>query len=311
MKPEKQVDLAIIGGGPAGMTAAIYGAQANLNTIILEESVTGGLVNSTHTVQNFPSYPKIHGMLLIEKMREHVDNLSIPVEEVCELESLSLESEQKIIETDEMVLRSHAVILATGRKPIPLDLQTECEEVHYCAICDGGAYKEKRVLVIGGGNSGFDESLYLLQLGVSKLTLIEVENRFFAAESTQEQLLADGRVEACKGSKLVDLCLNDGHLSGAVIKDMSTGNNKMIPVDGIFVFLGQSPNNSLFKNQVTLSNNGYIKTGPNMETNLPGIYGAGDINEKTFRQITTAMGDATIAALSAERYIRNLKRSTP
>ncbi|SDP80157.1 NAD(P)/FAD-dependent oxidoreductase [Desulforhopalus singaporensis] len=309
MKPEKQVDLVIIGGGPAGMTAAIYAAQANLDTLILEESVTGGLVNSTHTVQNFPSYPKIHGMELMEKMKEHVDHLSIPVEEVCEVESLSLEREFKTIETDEAVFHSKAVILATGRKPIPLDLQTECEEVHYCAICDGGAYKGKRVLVVGGGNSGFDESLYLLQIDISHLTLIEVEDRFFAAESTQEQLLADKRVEARTGAKLVDLCLEDGHLAGAVIKDLSTGNHETIPVDGIFVFLGQTPNNELFKNQVALSDNGYIKAGPNMETNLPGVYSAGDINDKIFRQITTAMGDATIAALSAERYIRNLKRS--
>jgi len=308
MKPEKQVDLVIIGGGPAGMTAAIYGAQANLDTVILEESITGGLVNSTHTVQNFPSYPKIHGMDLMEKMREHVDNLSIPVEEVCELESLSLESECKIIETDEMVFHSRAVILATGRKPIPLDLQVECEEVHYCAICDGGAYKDKRVLVVGGGNSGFDESLYLLQIGVSQLTLIEVEDRFFAAKSTQEQLLSDKRVTAFTGSKLVGLNLDDGHLAGAIIKDMTTEEQRMTPVDGIFVFLGQTPNNGLFKDKVALSKDGYINAGPNMETSLPGIFGAGDINEKTFRQITTAMGDATIAALSAERYIRSLKK---
>ncbi|WP_300669156.1 NAD(P)/FAD-dependent oxidoreductase [Desulfoluna sp.] len=307
MKPEQHVDLVIVGGGPAGMTAAVYAAQANLSTVILEESVTGGLVNSTHTVLNFPSYPKIHGMELMEKMRAHVDSLSVPVEEICEIEALSLEGEMKTVETDEELFRSRAVILATGRKPVPLDLPTECDEVHYCAICDGGAYKDKRVLVVGGGNSAFDESLYLLQVGVSTLTLVESQNRFFAADTTQTQLLADDRVEARTGTKLVDLCLEEGRLAGAILENLATGNRETLPVDGIFVFLGQSPNNDLFKDQITLSEKGYILAGADMGTNLPGVYGVGDINEKIFRQITTAMGDATVAALSVERYIRTLK----
>ncbi len=307
MKPKKHVDLIIVGGGPAGMTAAIYAAQANLDTIILEESVTGGLVNSTHTVLNVPSYRKIHGMELMEKMREHVESLVVPIEEICEIESLSLEGEIKIVETDEEIFHSKAIILATGRKPLPLELDTNCDDVHYCAICDGGAYTEKRVLVLGGGNSAFDESLYLLQIGVSALTLIEAQERFFAAETTQAQLLNDPRVEARTGTKLVDICLEAGRLAGAVIEDLATGERETLPVEGIFVFLGQTPNNDLFREQVALSKKGYILADTDMGTNIPGVYGAGDINEKIFRQITTAMGDATVAALSVERYIRNLK----
>ncbi|SCY06070.1 NAD(P)/FAD-dependent oxidoreductase [Desulfoluna spongiiphila] len=307
MKPEQHVDLVIVGGGPAGMTAAIYAAQANLHTVILEESVTGGLVNSTHTVQNVPSYPNIHGMELVEKMRAHVDSLSVPVEEVCEIEALSLEGEMKTVETDEEVYHSKAVILATGRKPVPLDLPHECDEVHYCAVCDGGAYKGKRVLVLGGGNSAFDESLYLLQIGVSHLTLVETEDRFFAAESTQKQLLAHDRTDARTGTKLVDLRLDKGRLTGAVVENLATGEQETLPVDGVFVFLGQTPNNDLFRDQVALNDKGYILAGADMGTDIPGVYGAGDINEKVYRQITTAMGDATVAALSVERYIRNLK----
>lgn len=307
MKPEQHVDLVIVGGGPAGMTAAVYAAQANLNTVILEESVTGGLVNATHTVLNFPSYPKIHGMELMEKMRAHVDSLSVPVEEICEIESLCLEGEIKTVETDEEIFHSKAVILATGRKPVPLDLPVECDEVHYCAVCDGGAYKGKRVLVLGGGNSAFDESLYLLQVGVTHLTLVESQDRFFAADATQQQLLADDRVDARTGTKLVDLRLDGGRLAGAVIEDLATGKQETLPADGVFVFLGQSPNNDLFKDQVALSKEGYILAGADMGTNIPGVYGVGDINEKIFRQITTAMGDATVAALSVERYIRNLR----
>jgi len=309
MKETHNVDLVIVGGGPAGMTAAIYAAHANLSTVLLDENVTGGLVNSTHTVQNYPSYPTIHGMELMEKMREHVDHLDVSVEEVCELESVSIEGDIKTIETDEAIFNSHAVIFATGRKPKALELSSDCEEVHYCAICDGGPYKNKRVIVVGGGNSGFDEGLYLMQLGVSHLTVVEAADRYFAAEATQQQLLEKPNVQGRLSTKLVDVQLENDQLVAAVLEN-AEGEREIIPADGIFVFLGQDPNNEVFKDSIALSEAGYIKAGADMGTNVPGVYGAGDINEKTFRQITTAMSDATIAVLSAERYIRLLKRSS-
>ena len=166
MKPVHEYELVILGGGPCGMTAAVYAARANLRCIVLETNITSGLVNSTYTVENFPSYPSIHGMELMQKMRDHVDSLNVPVEEACEVESLELTGTIKTVETYDAVYKAKAVILATGRKPIPLDVPTECEQAHFCAICDGGPYVGKRVLVVGGGNSAFDESLYMLKIGV-------------------------------------------------------------------------------------------------------------------------------------------------
>ena len=164
---ERTCDIIVLGGGPAGMTAAIYAKRANLDVVLLETNVTGGLVNSTYTVENFPSYPEIHGMELMEKMREHVDHMGVEEEEVFEVTGLELGEDEKAVHGDGIVYKAPAIILATGRKPIALDVPTECDQMHFCAICDGAPYKGKRVLVVGGGNSAFDEGLYLLNLGVA------------------------------------------------------------------------------------------------------------------------------------------------
>ena len=306
MKTTHAYDLVILGGGPAGMTAAIYAARANLKAIVLESNITGGLVNSTYTVENFPSWPSIHGMELMQKMREQVDGLGVPVEEVCEVESLELDGDIKRIVTAEDDYEARAVILATGRQPIPLETPTEAQEVHHCAICDGAPYVGKRVLVVGGGNSAFDESLYLLNLGVAHITIVEIMDRFFAAQATQEQLLGTGKAAGLTRTRVADLRLDaEGKLAGAILENADSGAQQDICIDGVFVFLGQKPNNALFAEQVALSKGGYILAGADMSTNIPGVYGAGDINEKLFRQITTAVADGTIAALAAERYLRS------
>ncbi|NDV23382.1 NAD(P)/FAD-dependent oxidoreductase [Desulfovibrio sp. JC022] len=297
-------DMVIVGGGPAGMTAGIYAARAGLKAVILEENITGGLVNSTYTVENFPSYPTIHGMDLMKKMRAHVDSLEVEVEEVCEIENMSLEGDMKSVETDEGTFKAKTVIICTGRKPIPLDVPTECDQVHHCAICDGGPYKSKRVLVVGGGNSAFDESLYMITLGIEHITLVEIMDRFFAAQGTQDQLLGTGKVDARSETKVVDLVVENDELKAAVLENVATNQQETVPVDGAFVFLGQNPNNELFAEKIKLSKNGYIITDEHMATSIPGVFSAGDINDKAYRQITTAMSDGTIAALAAERYIR-------
>lgn len=304
MKPEHHYDCLILGGGPAGMTAGIYAARANLKAVILESNITGGLVNSTYTVENFPSYPSIHGMELMQRMRDHVDGLGVPVEEVCAVERLDLAGPIKVAETDEATYRAPAVILATGRKPVPLETPTPCDQVHHCAICDGAPYAGKRVLVTGGGNSAFDESLYLLSLGVAHITLVEIMPKFFAAAGTQEALLRTGKVEAHTETKVRDLEVVDDRLVGAVLENVATGNTWREPVDGVFVFLGQCPSNALFADQIELTKAGYVPCRPDLSTSLSGVFAAGDIVDKPYRQITTAVADGTVAALSVERFLR-------
>lgn len=310
MSKERCYDVLVLGGGPAGMTAAIYAKRANLRVALLESNVTGGLVNSTYTVENFPSYLEIHGMELMEKLRTHVDHMGVEVEEVFEIEGLELSTNEKIVRSYDMTYKAPAIILCTGRKPIALDVPTECDQIHFCAICDGAPYRGKRVLVVGGGNSAFDEGLYLLNLGVAELTIVEIMDRYFAAQTTQDTLFSDPRVKGFNCTKVIDVEVNDGRLCAAILENIRTGERTTLPVDGIFVFLGQSPNNEWFKNVITLDDKGYILAKEDMSTNIPGVFGAGDINHKLYRQITTAVSDGTIAALSAERWLRNHYHTT-
>jgi thioredoxin reductase (NADPH) len=292
----------ILGGGIAGMTAAIYLARANLKAVILEQAICGGLCNFTYVVENFPSYTSIHGMDLMQKVRDHVDHLGVAVEEICEIERLDIGGTEKTIETEEAIYAGAAVIVATGRKPIPLCFP-ECEQVHYCSICDGFAYSGKRVLVVGGGNSGFDEGLYLLRVGVAHITLIEVADRFFAAESAQHDFLKHKNVKGLRNTRIVDLVLERNRLKEAVLENVNSGKREKVPIDGIFAFLGQKPSTNFLQGLVDLDEDGYVLAKEDMSTNVPGVFSAGDLNQKRYRQLTTAMSDGTIAALACERYI--------
>ncbi len=302
MKDTSSFDVLILGGGIAGMTAAIYLARANVKAVILEKAICGGLCNYTYIVENFPSYPSIHGMDLMQKVRDHVDHLGAEVEEICEIHRCDICGTEKTIETEEAIYTGAAVIVATGRKPIPLSLP-ECEQVHYCSICDGFAYSGKRVLVVGGGNSGFDEGLYLLRIGVAHITLIEVADRFFAAQSAQDEFLKHKNVEGLKNSRIVDLTLENNRLKEAFLENVTTGQRETVAVDGIFAFLGQKPSTNFLQGIVDLDEDGYVLAREDMSTNVPGVFSAGDLNRKRYRQLTTAMSDGTIAALACERYI--------
>lgn len=304
MKTEKSVDIIIVGGGIAGMTAAIYSARANLSTVIIEEAVCGGLVNSTYVVENFPSYVAINGMELMEKTLEQIRQLGVEVEEAIEIEKMALTQNPKRLETEDTVYIGKAVILATGRVPVPLDIETDCEQIHYCSVCDGAAYKGKKVLVVGGGNSGFDEALYLCSLGVEQITIIEMMDRFFASETTQNKVVGNDTVSARTATRIKEL-IGDSKLEAAVLENTQTGENKRVDIDGIFVFIGQKPNTESFADVISLDKQGYILANEHMETNVKGVFSAGDVNQKSFRQITTALADGTIAALTAERYIRS------
>jgi thioredoxin reductase (NADPH) len=303
MKPEKSFDVIILGGGPAGMTAAIYTARANLTTIIVDQEVCGGLVNSTYQVENFPSHIAINGMELMEKVQDQVLNLGVEVDEVAEITGIDIASGVKTVETEEYVYTSKAIILATGREPVKLDVETDCEEIHYCSVCDGSDYKGKKVLVVGGGNSGFDEALYLLGLGVEHITLIEVFDRFFASRTTQDKLARFSQVTTKTSTRIKEL-VGDAKLQSVVLENVRSGETEEVDVDGIFVYMGQKPNTTLFADIVSLDDDGFILANNSMETNIKGVYAAGDVIQKTCRQITTAMADGTIAALSAEKYIR-------
>jgi len=289
------------------MTAAIYAARANLKVAVVERQICGGLVNSTHVIENFPSYKSIHGMELMEKVQDQILELGVHVEQVAEIASLKLGNRLKTVETDEFIYTAPAVILATGREPIRLTHLDECEQVHYCSICDGPAYKGKRVIVIGGGNAGFDETLYLLSLGVQHATIVEMMDNCAADQATQEEIAGRENTEVLTGTQVKEIQQPNGRLATASLEHIQEGGLDSVPVDGLFVFVGQRPNTEMFDGSVDLSPNGYILADGDMKTNLPGVFAAGDVVEKKYRQITTAMSDGTIAALSAGAFLNEIK----
>lgn len=295
-------DLIIIGGGIAGMTAAIYAARANLQTLLLEKMVCGGLVNSTHVVENFPSYPSINGMDLMEKVREHVDSLGVAVTEVIEIQSVDLSGPTKTVTTDEGTFAAPAVILTTGRMPRKLPIECDFEQIHYCAICDGSAYKDKNVIVVGGGNSGVDESLYLLGLGVRSILVVEEFDRLLASEKACKQLLSHSNVEVMTSTRIEAINGTD-RLESVVLRNKNSDDLIKKTTDGMFIYIGQDPQTSLFSDLLEMDASGYIAVDNEMKTSLAGVFAAGDVIRKKYRQITTAMGDATIAALAAVEYL--------
>jgi thioredoxin reductase (NADPH) len=284
------------------MTAAIFAARANLKTAIIEEHACGGLANWTNTVENFPSHISINGMELMERVLAQVEHLGVEVDQAAEVEQLGLSGLLKTVETREYVYTGRAIILATGRQPIRLKLETECDHIHYCSVCDGSAYAGKKVLVVGGGNSAFDESLYLLSLGVSGIILVEALESCSASESTQAKLRSHPNVDI-RTRTCVTAIVKVGNGCRVTLEKGRRGESESFYVDGIFVFIGQTANTQMLQGLVELDPHGYIITGPNRETNVQGVFAAGDVVEKNYRYLTTAMADGTIAALAAEKYL--------
>lgn len=305
----EEYDLIIIGGGIAGLTAAVYAARARLKTVVLERHTCGGLANSAVEIENFPSHHRIGGMELMNRVKDQAVNLGAEIREVIEIERLDLEGRSKVIETDEGAFQAKAVIVATGREPIRLPFDVPGEHIHYCAICDGSAYRDRDVLVIGGGNSGVGDALYLLQQRVRGITLIEQEDRLFAARTSQEALLARPEVTVLTSTEVSGIEVKRG-LQRVALRNTQTGEHREIEVSGMFVYIGQVPNTRIFQGILQMDPQGYILGDETMHTNLEGVFVAGDVRRKKYRQLTTAMSDGTIAALEVEEYLRSLNDMT-
>jgi len=305
MKPD--FDLIIIGGGIAGMTAAIYAARANMSVLILEKQICGGLANQTYVVENFPSYDSINGMDLMEKVKDQVEQLEVKIEEINEVLRLDLASDFKKVETDENKYTAHSVILASGRVPCPLPIENDWEEhIHYCSICDGSLYENKEVLVVGGGNSGFDESLYLASLGVKSIHIIEMMDTFFADQQTQDKVEKVANIKATSGIGIIEI-KPEGKKANVIMQHATSGRIETELIDGIFVFIGQKPNTGFLDGKIDIDQQGYIMTDQDLHTNIPGVFAAGDVIVKKYRQLTTAMSDGTIAAMEACQYINSVR----
>ena len=308
-KEIKELDLIIIGAGPAGLTSAIYASRAKLSTLVLEDNLVGGQVRSTYTVENYPGFTEITGNDLADRIQAQAEACGAIIDEFDFIENVSLKDDEKIIETGDYIYKPKAVIIATGATPKKLPIPSESKYlgkgVHYCAVCDGAVYQDEVVAVVGGGNAALEEALYLSNI-VKKVIVIRRYDYFRAEAKTLEAASNKENIEIMYNWDLVDV-LGGEFVEAARIKNTKTGEEKEIAINGVFGYIGTETKTSMFREYINVKENGYIEGDENMRTNIKGVYVAGDVREKMFRQITTAVSDGTIAALHAEKYISEIK----
>lgn len=300
-------DLIIIGGGPAGLTAALYAARGGLNTLVFEKAVPGGKITTTDKVENYPAMPQgINGFELGDLMLNQAKQYgaSVNFEEVIKID---LKNDIKTITTDSNTYQAKAVILAMGTNNRKLGLPEEenlvGKGISYCATCDGAFFKGREVAIAGGANSAVTEALYLSKLA-SKVHIIYRRDKFRGESVSINKLLSTPNIILHLNSEITRL-ISDDVLIGVEIKDKISNQTSVINVNGLFVAIGQIPNTDLIKDQVLTDEKGYIITDDNMAVNIQGVYAAGDIRANTFRQVVTACGDGARAANSVIDFIHS------
>lgn len=304
-KEVKHKELIIIGGGPAGLTAAIYATRAKIDMILLEDKIMGGQVRNSYTIENYPGFTKVSGSELADLMQQQAEELGAEIDEFDAIESVNFSDEEKVIETGDYIYKTKAVIIATGASPKKLPVANEEEfagkGVHYCAVCDGAMYEGKVIAVVGGGNSALEEAIFLTRFA-KKVVMIRRHDYFNGEKALIDEVSNNPKIEIMYNKDLVNIS-GEGFLQRALLKDTKTNKEEEIELDAIFTFVGTEPKTEMFNKYIHLTSHGYIPTDENMLTNIKGVYAAGDVREKMFRQITTAVADGTIAALHSEKYI--------
>lgn len=294
-------DVIIIGAGAAGMSAAIYLKRSNVDVVMIEASAPGGQINRTAKVENYPGADIIDGPDLAMKMFQQTQNLGIEYRygQVIEIKK---EESSFIIKTDVETLTSKAVIIATGRKPKFLGIENEKEltgkGISWCAICDGPFFRNKEVVVVGGGNSALEESLYLADM-CSKVTIVHRRDSFRADKIIQGKVLNNEKIKVMFDSEITKFYDQNNKLISVDIKNKVTNENKNIKCDGAFIYIGFEPITDIIKDFNITDDNGYIIADENQRTSIPGIYACGDVTKKELYQIVTATAEGAKAAMSA------------
>ena len=302
---ERIYDVIIIGGGPAGYTAALYASRAGLDTLVIEKMGPGGQMALTDIIDNYPGFEEgIDGISLGMKMQAGAERFGA-VTEYAEVTSLELSGKIKTIETAGGKFLTRTLIIATGADPRKLGIEGEDALVgrglHYCAHCDGRFYKGKTVMVVGGGNSAASDALYLSHL-CEKVIVVHRRDTLRATKIYHEPLMSAPNVEFMWNSAIDDYIV-DKKVVGAKVKNLQSGELSDVAFDGLFVSIGRKPATDLFGGQLALDGNGYIIADESTKTSIEGVYAAGDVRTKTLRQVVTAVSDGAIAADNAEQYV--------
>lgn len=300
-------DMMIIGGGPAGYTAALYAARAGLEVAVVEKMSIGGQMALTDIIDNYPGFEEgVEGFTLGMKMQAGAERFGAKTV-YAEVTKVALEGDIKRVVTTEEVYFTRTVVIATGADPRTLGIAGEerliGKGLHYCAHCDGRFYKGKEVMVIGGGNTAAADALYLSRLA-SKVTVVHRRDTLRATRIYHEPLMKAENVEFLWDSAVVAYTV-DGRVQGAKVKNLKTGAVTEVACDGIFVSIGRKPNTALFEGQIELDSAGYIVADETTKTAIPGVYAVGDVRTKALRQVVTAVGDGAVAVHFAEEYLAN------
>jgi len=300
-------DLIIIGAGAAGLAAGIYGARSGLKTVILEEKMAGGTTADAPLIENYPGFQRISGIELAQKMAAQCRSADVTIHEFEKVLSLDLKGEKKIVKTNKTTYEAKAVIIASGSHYREIGVSGEKEfrgrGVSYCGICDGPLFKDKRVLVVGGGNSAVMTALYISEIA-SEVKVAHRREAFRAEDALVKALEAKKNVEILWSTEVKEI-KGEKLVNKVILLNKKTGETKELPVDGVFVQVGEDPNSQLAKEAgVEVNEDDYIIVDAQQRTNIAGVYAAGDVTNHPVKQVGVAVGQGLTAALEANGYVR-------
>ncbi|MCG8619850.1 MAG: thioredoxin-disulfide reductase [Desulfobacterales bacterium] len=300
-------DLVIIGAGPAGLTAGLYAARARMKVLLLEKAVPGGQIIITDWIENYPGFPEgISGFDLAEKMKKHAEDLGLEIR-TAEVHGLNLSADTKEIVLKDETLTTKSLIIASGASPRKLGIGEDKylgKGISFCATCDAPFFRDKTVVAIGGGDTAVQEAIFLTKFA-KKVYLVHRRDELRATKILQERAFANDKIEFVWDTVATGV---DGFfgIEGVKVKNVKTNEESVIKADGCFIWVGILPNTDFVKGAVATDDGGFIIADANMKTNIPGVFTAGDVRDTPLRQVSTAVGDGAIAAVSAEHYIENL-----
>jgi thioredoxin reductase (NADPH) len=303
-------DILIMGGGPTGLTAGIYAAQAKVKTILVDQALPGGQVTTTHLVSNYPGFEKpVEGFMLTHFMTEQAKHAGVDFRQAVEVTDVDLDAKTILVDGFETI-RAKRIIIATGSSyrelNVPGEVEYKGKGISYCATCDAKYYDDKEVVVIGGGNSAVEESLFITRFA-RKVTIVHQFDKLQANKEAQEKAFANTKIEfVFEHEPRAFEKRPDGGMD-VTIENLKTGKRRTMATDGVFIFAGLKPNISLFNGALKLDQWGYVAADELLHTNVPGVFAAGDVRSKPYRQITTAVADGTIAAITAVKELEAME----
>jgi thioredoxin reductase (NADPH) len=302
-------NVIVIGSGPAGLTAALYTARANLSPLVFTGNEIGGQVSITNEVENYPGFPEgLTGPELVEKFQKQAERFGARVE-YAEVTEVDFDAQPFLIKTYDNEYQAKSIIITTGASPRKLGVPGEVEltgrGVSYCATCDGFFFRDKEVAVVGGGDSALEEGIFLTKFA-SRVRIIHRRDQLRAGQTLQERVKRNEKIEFIWDTVVTEIN-GDGAVESIQLKNVKTDEASTLKTDGIFIYIGHYPNSSLFKGKLEMDDHGYLITNRRTHTSLPGVFAAGEIGDPIFRQVVTSAGEGCKAAIEVEKYLAELE----